>query len=206
MNPKIGFTHKINQNQLSYISLGIANNEPNRNDYVESSPNSRPHEETLYDTEIGYTQTGNKIIFSANLYFMNYKNQLVITGKLNDVGARTHVNVTESFRKGIEIEGVYTLTNKLTWGANMTLSENKIITPFIEHIDNWDNENIKKVINELTNEFDIKISELAQPLRVAITGTTISPSIDDTVRLLGRKRTLERLNNAIKFIESHASS
>jgi len=75
-----------------------------------------------------------------------------------------------------------------------------------KNIDNWNNKNIKKVIDKLTSEFDIKISKLAQPLRVAITGTTISPSIDDTTRLLGRKRTLERLNNAIKFIESHTSS
>jgi iron complex outermembrane receptor protein len=61
-----------------------------------------------------------------------------MTGKLNDVGARTHVNVAESFRKGIEFEGTYKLTNKLSWAANMTLSENKIVTPFIEHIDIWD--------------------------------------------------------------------
>ena len=82
----------------------------------------------------------------------------------------------------------------------------KILRNEFENIDNWNNKNIKKVIDKLISELDIKISKLAQPLRVAITGTTISPSIDDTVRLLGRKRTLERLNNAIKFIESHASS
>ena len=66
----------------------------------------------------------------------------------------------------------------------------------------WDNENIKSILNKLAEEFDIKIGKLAQPLRVAITGKNVSPGIYDTVRLLGREKTLKRLNNAIKFIES----
>ncbi len=66
----------------------------------------------------------------------------------------------------------------------------------------WDNENIKRILNKLAEKFDIKIGKLAQPLRVAITGKNVSPSIYDTVRLLGREKTLKRLNNAIKFIES----
>ena len=66
----------------------------------------------------------------------------------------------------------------------------------------WDNETIKSILNKLAEKFDIKIGKLAQPLRVAITGKNISPSIYDTVRLLGREKTLKRLSNAIKFIES----
>jgi len=137
-NPKFGFHHTLNDNQALYASFGVANKEPSRSDYTESTPDSRPTHETLYDTEIGYKQVGDKMTFRANLYFMNYENQLVMTGKMNDVGERTHVNVAESFRKGIEIEGTYKLTNKLTWAANMTLSENKIVTPFVEDIDIWD--------------------------------------------------------------------
>ena len=66
----------------------------------------------------------------------------------------------------------------------------------------WDNETIKSILNKLAEKFDIKIGKLAQPLRVAITGKNISPSIYDTVRLLGREKTLKRLSNALKFIES----
>ncbi len=150
-NPKFGFHHTLNDNQSLYASFGVANKEPSRSDYTESTPESRPTHETLYDTEIGYKQTGNKMIFGANLYFMNYENQLVMTGKLNDVGERTHVNVAESFRKGIEIEGAYKLTEKLTWTANMTLSENKIVTAFIEHIDNWDAGGAEEVSHENTD-------------------------------------------------------
>ena len=150
-NPKFGFHHTLNKNQALYASFGVANKEPNRSDYTESTPDSRPTHETLYDTEIGYKQVGDKMTFGANLYFMNYENQLVMTGKMNDVGERTHVNVAESFRKGIEIEGTYKLTNKLTWAANMTLSENKIVTPFIEHVDNRDTWGVDEVSHENTD-------------------------------------------------------
>ena len=150
-NPKFGLHHTLNENQVIYASFGVANKEPNRSDYTESTPDSRPTHETLYDTEIGYKQVGDKLTFGANLYFMNYENQLVMTGKMNDVGGRTHVNVTESFRKGIEVEGTYKLTTKLTWAANMTLSENKIVTPFIEDVDNWDNGGVEQLTHENTD-------------------------------------------------------
>ena len=150
-NPKFGFHHTLNESQILYASFGVANKEPNRNDYTESTPDSRPIHETLYDTEIGYKQVGKKMTFGANLYFMNYENQLVMTGKMNDVGGRTHVNISESFRKGIEIEGTYSLTTKLTWAANITLSENKIETPFIEDVDNWDTWGVDEVTHENTD-------------------------------------------------------
>lgn len=150
-NPKFGLHHTLNKNQVIYASFGVANKEPNRNDYTESTAESRPIHETLYDTEVGYKQIGNKITFGANLYFMNYENQLVMTGQINDVGARTHINIAESFRKGIELEGTYKLTTKLTWAANVTLSENKIVTPFIEDIDNWDTWGVDKVTHENTD-------------------------------------------------------
>ena len=150
-NPKFGLHHTLNKSQVIYASFGVANKEPNRSDYTESSADSRPTHETLYDTEIGYKKVGDKMTFGANFYFMNYENQLVMTGKMNDVGARTHVNVTESFRKGIEVEGTYKLTTKLTWAANMTLSENKIVTPFIEDVDNWDTWGVDQVTHENTD-------------------------------------------------------
>ena len=70
---------------------------------------------------------------------------------------------------------------------------------------NWNNESIKSIIDRLTSKFDIKISKLAQPLRVAVTGTNISPSINDTLRLLGQEKSLDRLKRAIKYIENHYS-
>ena len=87
-----------------------------------------------------------------------------------------------------------------------------LLKPFkvlYEEFDNntsWNNENIKSILNKIAEGFDIKIGKLAQPLRVAITGKNVSPGIYDTVWLLGREKTLKRLNNAIKFIESRCQS
>ena len=136
-NPKFGLSHKMNEEQLLYGSFAVANKEPNRSDYIESSPNSRPLHETLYDTEIGLKYTTKDFKFNANAYIMNYDNQLIKTGEINDVGYFTSENVKKSFRRGIEIEGSILLSKKLAWAANMTLSENKIDT-FIQYIDSWD--------------------------------------------------------------------
>lgn len=136
-NPKIGLHHYLNKNQYLYASLSLGNKEPNRNDYIESTPNSRPKYETLYDTEIGFKHVSDKLILSLNIYHMNYENQLVLTGQINDVGAYTRKNIDQSFRKGIEIEANYRISDKILWAGNMTLSENKIIS-YSAYIDNWD--------------------------------------------------------------------
>ena len=136
-NPKIGFFHTINKNQSFYMSYAVANREPNRNDFVESSPKSRPIHETLYDTEIGYKYLSPKLNLSVNLYQMNYDNQLVLTGQINDVGANTRKNIAKSFRKGIEIEANYKINTKIAWSGNISFSENKIIE-HTAYIDNWD--------------------------------------------------------------------
>jgi iron complex outermembrane receptor protein len=136
-NPKFGLSHKMNEEQLLYGSFAVANKEPNRSDYIESSPNSRPLHETLYDTEIGFKYSTKDFKFNVNAYIMNYDNQLIKTGEINDVGYFTSENVKKSFRRGLEIEGSILLSKKLAWAANMTLSENKIDT-FIQYIDSWD--------------------------------------------------------------------
>ena len=76
----------------------------------------------------------------------------------------------------------------------------------LENMNEWNNENLKEAIEKSANSYDIKMAKLAQPLRVAVTGKNISPSIDDTLRLLGKKNTLKRLNSAIDYIENLSSS
>jgi glutamyl-tRNA synthetase len=76
----------------------------------------------------------------------------------------------------------------------------------LKKLQDWDNENIKGVIEETAEKFEIKMGKIAQPLRVAVTGTGISPSIDDTLRLLGQEKSLNRLLRGINFIENRASS
>ena len=149
-NPKFGLSHYLNKNQLFYASYAVANKEPNRADYVESSPNSRPVHETLFDTEIGYKYQDKWLMFNLNFYYMDYDNQLIKTGEINDVGYFTSKNVKNSFRKGVEIESSYILNNKLSVSGNLTISENKLDT-LIQYVDNWDTGDQNQVVHENTD-------------------------------------------------------
>ena len=149
-NPKLGLFYNLNKNKSAYASFAIANKEPNRNDFVESSINSRPKHETLYDTEIGYNLNYDNFNISLNSYYMIYKDQLVLTGEINDVGAYTRTNIDYSERKGIEIEINYKLNEKLIFSGNATISKNKI-SNFTEYIDNWDTWSQEKIEYEDTD-------------------------------------------------------
>lgn len=137
LNPKFGLYYDIDKKSDLYASFALANREPNRSDFVDSSPESRPTHETLYDTEIGYKYQNKNYTFSANAYYMIYENQLVLTGQINDVGAYTRTNINYSERLGLELEGNFKINNKLFWAANATFSKNKIPF-FVEYVDNWD--------------------------------------------------------------------
>ncbi|MCE3280580.1 MAG: TonB-dependent receptor [Bacteroidetes bacterium] len=126
INPKIGLNYELSNTASVYASYSIGNKEPGRADYTQSTPTSRPKHETLKDLEIGYKQNTKIAMWSVNLYYMDYKNQLVLTGEINDVGAYNRTNVAKSFRRGIEAEAGVRILKSLTWNGNITLSENKI--------------------------------------------------------------------------------
>jgi iron complex outermembrane recepter protein len=135
-NPKAGFSYLINSKTTSYVSFGIANREPNRDDYVQSSEFNRPKSEQLRNIEIGVKRQEKNWFLQTNLYYMGYKNQLVLTGEINDIGAYNRVNVPKSYRAGIEFDATAKF-HHLTVNGNLTLSQNKILN-FEEFIDNWD--------------------------------------------------------------------
>lgn len=136
-NPKLGFRYILSEKSGLYALTGLIGKEPNRDDYTESSPSDRPRAEKLWDTEIGYRLTGNKLNLDITGYYMRYKDQILPTGRLNDVGAYTRVNVKDSHRAGIEIHSAYKPVSRLTIQANATFSSNKIDS-FDEYLDNWD--------------------------------------------------------------------
>ena len=121
-NPKAGLNYDINQNNKIYFSLSKAHREPTRSDF-ENNVNIQPEE--LIDYELGWKYNSEKFFFNSNLYYMGYKNQLVLTGALDDVGSPIRENSGKSYRTGIELESVYKATNKLNISANISLSENK---------------------------------------------------------------------------------
>ena len=125
-NPKAGVTYEFDEHNNIYASFAVGNHEPNRDDYTNSTPASRPKPENLKDFEAGYRTSGDVFKGGINLFYMLYKNQLILTGALNDVGSATRINVDDSYRAGIEVDGRVKITNQLSWAANATISTNKI--------------------------------------------------------------------------------
>ena len=149
-NPKAGMNYRLNSSNNIYGFVGVGNKEPNRDDFTESSPESRPQHEQLLDVEFGHRYTSEKLSISTNFYNMQYKNQLILTGELNDVGSAVRVNIPESYRRGVEFTGAAILSEKFTLKFNLTLSENKIST-FTEYVDNWDTWGKDEVVHENTD-------------------------------------------------------
>jgi iron complex outermembrane receptor protein len=137
INPKAGLMYDFNARNNAYFSAAVANREPVRKDFTESTPDSRPEVENLINMELGYRYKGQKLMVNANGYYMHYNNQLVLTGQINDVGDYTRTNVDKSYRAGIELETGYRIIKKLSITGTLTLSANKI-TKFNEYVDNYD--------------------------------------------------------------------
>ena len=152
INPKIGITY-TNKQWTAYTSYAIAGKEPNRDDF-EAGTALQPKPELLEDLELGVEKKNKKYSYGANLYFMNYHNQLVLVGNINDVGAYTRINVPGSYRLGIELQGKLELTDFVNIAANLTLSKNKIKN-FTELIDDYDNGSTK---NNFYKSTDISFS------------------------------------------------
>jgi iron complex outermembrane receptor protein len=137
LNPKAGILYNLNTENTFYLAFAVANREPNRSNFKDADDGQLPLPERLTDFELGYKYKGKKLDFEANSYFMMYKDQLVLTGEINNVGAPIMTNVDNSYRAGIELVGSVQLHENLSWQANLTISQNKILN-FREYVDNWD--------------------------------------------------------------------
>lgn len=135
-NPKLGIAYQ--RNQLSaYLSYAVARKEPNRDDFQASLQN-QPTYETLHDWELGIEKKTSTYSVGITAYYMKYRNQLVLTGAINDVGAYTRTNIPNSYRAGLELQGSAVVNRWLNFGGNLSLSRNKIAM-FTEFIDDYDN-------------------------------------------------------------------
>ncbi len=134
-NPKGGFLFRINHSNAVYGSASVGSKEPSRTDYVDNV--LKPQPESMVDYESGYRFNSKKLLAGINFYYMDYKNQLVATGQLNDVGNPIRSNAGKSYRYGTEIELKYNFDSKWSVDVNATFSKNKI-KYFTEYIDDWD--------------------------------------------------------------------
>jgi len=137
-NPKAGINWQISTRQRAYLFMARANREPNRSNFVDADPAGPvPVKETLLDYEAGYTLQAASYSLNVNLYYMDYTDQLVLTGEINDVGSAVMTNVKDSYRTGVEISGSYQPVTWFRWDLNATFSRNKI-RDYTGYVDNWD--------------------------------------------------------------------
>ncbi|MDA6071203.1 TonB-dependent receptor [Flavobacterium sp. AC] len=127
-NPKAGLNYEINQKNTLYFSYARANREPNRTDY--EGGNVKP--EKLNDFELGWRFNSEKFQLNSNFYYMGYKDQLILTGRLDDVGAPIRANTEKSYRLGFEVDATIKLSEKFLLRPNFTLSSNKNVDLAVE--------------------------------------------------------------------------
>ena len=126
-NPKGGLSWEINPRHRVYGSVAMAHKEPTRNNYTDGNSYDLPTAERLIDYELGYSYTSSWFNGGVNLYYMNYKDQLVLTGELNEIGEAMAVNMPKSYRMGVELMAGIRLPMGFSWEANATLSRNRIV-------------------------------------------------------------------------------
>jgi iron complex outermembrane receptor protein len=142
VNPKAGITYTL-QNIRLYASYSYAAKEPNRDDF-EAGLNQQPRPEKMHDIEAGIEKKLSGVTWGANVFYMQYKDQLVPTGKINDVGAYTRINIPDSYRAGIELQANAAVTKWFNAAANVALSSNKVKN-FTAYFDDYDNGGQKTV-------------------------------------------------------------
>jgi len=207
-NPKAGLSYIIKHPKTAiskiYGSVAIANKEPNRNDF-EANTDEAPRPERLTDVELGYGFNAPKWEAEINGYYMKYKDQLILTGKINDVGAYTRTNVDNSYRAGIELSVAAKPVDWLQVAANATFSRNKIKS-ITQYDDDYDNGG--QIATTLTNT-DISFS----PNIISGASLTVEPFtkpadaqhfyIDVLGKYVGRQY-LDNAQNKLKSINPYA--
>jgi len=179
-NPKFGATFKISPNQEVFASFGVGNREPSRTDLKEAikkASATTPKSETLFDYELGYNYKSSMVAFGFNLFYMDYKDQLVLTGELNDVGNALMINVPKSYRAGIEFTALVKPWQKISWSGSLTLSRNRV-NNYTDHVDLFDNSNDWNLVQRL------------KPYNLGTTDISYSPSVVGSSLL-----TVEPFNN-----------
>ena len=164
-NPKAGLTYQNYGHTLS-ASFAIANRDPSRNNYKENIvydaatatyAGDMPKAETLYDYELGYQYADTRFNVGLNLYFMDYDNQLVLTGEYNDIGVMKTINVKDSYRMGAELTAGVKITDWFRWEGNIVVSRNKIQN-YKQYIDLYDDQNNWNWVGQDSIEGDVTIA------------------------------------------------
>lgn len=136
-NPKVGLIYDFNKHNTAYASFSVAQKEPTRNNYTDGLFTVHPKAEKLFDWEAGYTFSSDRFTAGVNFYYMKYKDQLVLNGKLNEIGEAMAENVPDSYRMGVELQAGVKITEWLRWDLNGTFSRNRI-KDYVGYVSNYE--------------------------------------------------------------------
>lgn len=186
-NPKGGLSYSFDSRNDVYASLSFAQREPLRTDIKESvkgGNKQRIKPEQMLDYELGYRYASKGASFNANIYYMKYKDQMVQTGKLNDVGYKLMENVPDSYRLGLELVGAYQFTNWIRLDANITISRNKI-KDYTAYYDLYDNQTDWNLVGQTSDHY--KSTDISFSPNVISSGIiTVTPYKSLTLALIGK--------------------
>ncbi len=199
INPKIGVAFKLSDKNSLFLSAAISNREPNRAAYRDADPGIEIKPESLTDIELGYNFATQKIAFTANFFHMQYKDQLVLTGKINDVGDAIMQNVDNSHRTGIELIFGWNIIEILKWDINATYSLNKIKN-FTAYVDDWNTWPEQKI--EVYETTDISFS----PGIMANSNISVIPLRNFSISLLSTyvgKQYIDNTSNDARSIDAY---
>ncbi len=192
-NPKGGLSYRLQRSaageQRVFASVALAHKEPNRNDF-EAGIDAQPKQEQLLDFEGGYTVQRRNWSASVNAFYMDYRDQLILTGRVNDVGAYTRVNVPKSFRRGVEIEARGTVNKWFSLAGNLSLAQNKVVR-FTEFIDAYDANGDYGQDSIMHENTDLALS----PSVIAALIATVKPVKNLEIDLIGKHVGRQYLDN-----------
>jgi iron complex outermembrane receptor protein len=198
-NPKFGLSFYLTPLSRIYASFGTGNKEPNRSDFIDAISLQLPESEKLKDLELGYQILSPTFDLTVNGYFMNYEDQLILTGAINENGSPIRENVEKSYRAGIEISGNYFVNEKFRISSNITFSQNKI-NDFSEIIFDYTN-GVEEIVIEY-EKTDISFS----PSIIANATILVKPIESLEIELLSRyigKQFLDNTSDDNKKIDPY---
>ncbi len=186
-NPKGGVTYELSSQANVYASVAVGHKEPVRDDFVDAAPGQLPKPEEMIDYEAGLRFHNSHFSTQMNFYYMYYNHQLILTGKVNDVGEYIRENVERSYRSGLEFVGTYIASKKVNAQLTATLSKNQIKTFYETLVDASDNHQ-EVFVHEHT---DIAFS----PALTGAADITYSPFKNFTANLVSRYVGKQYLDN-----------
>jgi iron complex outermembrane receptor protein len=198
-NPKAGLNYQFTDKLRTYVSIGVGNREPVRNDFIDNAANLQPKHETLIDYEFGVDFQTKKTRLQTNFYYMDYTNQLVLTGELNDVGSSIRKNVDKSYRSGVELIANVLVSKRVAVNFNTTLSQNKI-------------NSFTEVLYDYTNGFDVVENNYSNtdiafsPNVISALGVEYTPVKSLNLMLQGKyvaEQFLDNSSNAYRTIDAY---